>query len=150
MNYDALIHLRVPPALKSRWVVESRRQGAKLTDWIVEKVEGKKEMQFGVAQIIKEVSELALDIGDIKTHSVQTLEGVQAIQQAAQAFRAAQTPTEKINAALWVNEACHIMSCGLPDTGHGERVTGWATANQISKLMGGSVVWENKVRQEFA
>lgn len=36
---DALIHLRVPAALKARWVRESRQAGAKLTDWIVNRVE---------------------------------------------------------------------------------------------------------------
>ena len=36
---DALIHLRVSPALKGRWVRESRAAGMRLTDWIVSKVE---------------------------------------------------------------------------------------------------------------
>jgi len=36
---DALIHLRVPAATKARWVRESRQAGAKLTDWIVNRVE---------------------------------------------------------------------------------------------------------------
>lgn len=38
---DALIHLRVPMAVKARWVAQSRREGKKLTDWIVDKVEAK-------------------------------------------------------------------------------------------------------------
>lgn len=38
---DALIHLRVPAATKARWVRESRQVGAKLTDWIVQKVEAR-------------------------------------------------------------------------------------------------------------
>lgn len=36
---DALIHLRVPAALKARWVRESRAAGMRLTDWIVQRVE---------------------------------------------------------------------------------------------------------------
>lgn len=36
---DALIHLRVPAATKARWVRESRQTGAKLTDWVIQKVE---------------------------------------------------------------------------------------------------------------
>ena len=36
---DALIHLRVSPALKGRWVRESRAAGMRLTDWIVKRVE---------------------------------------------------------------------------------------------------------------
>ena len=38
---DALIHLRVPMAVKARWVAQSRREGKTLTDWIVDKVEAK-------------------------------------------------------------------------------------------------------------
>ena len=36
---DALIHLRVSPALKGRWVRESRAAGMRLTDWIIQRVE---------------------------------------------------------------------------------------------------------------
>ena len=36
---DALIHLRVPAAIKARWVRESRAAGMRLTDWIVQRVE---------------------------------------------------------------------------------------------------------------
>ena len=38
---DALIHLRVSPALKGRWVRESRAAGMKLTDWIIQRVEAR-------------------------------------------------------------------------------------------------------------
>lgn len=36
-NDDAVIHLRVPRALKSAWVAQSRAAGQKLTDWIVQR-----------------------------------------------------------------------------------------------------------------
>lgn len=36
---DALIHLRVPAALKGRWIRASRAAGMRLTDWIVHSVE---------------------------------------------------------------------------------------------------------------
>lgn len=36
---DALIHLRVPAALKARWVRASQREGLKLTDWVVRAVD---------------------------------------------------------------------------------------------------------------
>ncbi len=36
---DALINLRVPAALKARWVRESRAAGMRLTDWIVQRME---------------------------------------------------------------------------------------------------------------
>lgn len=38
---EALIHLRVPAALKGRWVRESRAAGMRLTDWIIQAVEGR-------------------------------------------------------------------------------------------------------------
>ena len=37
---EALIHLRVPAATKARWVRESRAAGMRLTEWIVQRVEG--------------------------------------------------------------------------------------------------------------
>lgn len=36
---DSLIHLRVPAALKGRWIRESRAAGLRLTDWIISAVE---------------------------------------------------------------------------------------------------------------
>ena len=38
---DALIHLRVSPALKGPWVRESRAVGMRLTDWIIQRVEAR-------------------------------------------------------------------------------------------------------------
>ena len=38
---DAIIHLRVSPALKGRWVRESRAAGMKLTDWIIQRVKAR-------------------------------------------------------------------------------------------------------------
>lgn len=38
---DAVIHLRVPAALKGRWIRESRAAGMRLTDWIIQAVEGR-------------------------------------------------------------------------------------------------------------
>lgn len=39
---DAIIHLRVPAATKGRWVRASRAAGMRLTDWIVQAVEGQR------------------------------------------------------------------------------------------------------------
>lgn len=39
---DASIHLRVPAAVKARWVRESRAAGMRLTDWIVARIDGQK------------------------------------------------------------------------------------------------------------
>ena len=36
---DALIHLRVPAALKARWVRAGRAESMRLTDWIIQRVE---------------------------------------------------------------------------------------------------------------
>lgn len=43
---DALIHLRVPAALKGRWVRASRSAGLRLTDWIVNAVEAQMRQQL--------------------------------------------------------------------------------------------------------
>ncbi len=37
---DAIVHLRVPAATKARWVRQSRAAGMRLTDWIVQRVDG--------------------------------------------------------------------------------------------------------------
>lgn len=42
---DALIHLRVPRALKARWVKASQARGMKLTDWIVAQMERAQAMK---------------------------------------------------------------------------------------------------------
>ena len=38
---EATIHLRVPAETKARWVRESRAAGMRITDWIIEKIDGK-------------------------------------------------------------------------------------------------------------
>lgn len=50
---DALVHLRIPVAVKARWVRESRTAGAKLTDWIVQRV----ERQMTVFKVPESLSE---------------------------------------------------------------------------------------------
>lgn len=45
MTDEATIHLRVPAALKARWVRESRAAGMRLTDWIIERVEAQNMQQ---------------------------------------------------------------------------------------------------------
>ena len=43
---EAIIKLRVPPALKGRWVRASRAAGLRLTDWIIEAVEAHMTQQL--------------------------------------------------------------------------------------------------------
>jgi hypothetical protein len=43
---ESLIHLRVPAALKGRWVRASRAAGLRLTDWIVNAVEAHMHRQL--------------------------------------------------------------------------------------------------------
>jgi len=54
---DSLIHLRVPAALKARWVRESRAAGTRLTDWIVQRVEAHnmdpKHVAIGIPEGLK-------------------------------------------------------------------------------------------------
>ena len=40
----AVIHLRVPSELKAKWVLQSRAEGKRLTDWIVEKIEKNEDL----------------------------------------------------------------------------------------------------------
>lgn len=46
MTDDATIHLRVPAALKGRWIRVSRAADMRLTDWIIEAVEAHMERQL--------------------------------------------------------------------------------------------------------
>jgi len=40
MTDAATVHLRVPAALKARWVRDSRAAGMRLTDWLVGRIDG--------------------------------------------------------------------------------------------------------------
>jgi hypothetical protein len=51
MTDDATIHLRVPAALKGRWVRASRAAGMRLTDWIIDAVEAHMERQLATIAI---------------------------------------------------------------------------------------------------
>ena len=46
MTDDATIHLRVPAAVKGRWVRASRAAGMRLTDWITAAVEARMQQQL--------------------------------------------------------------------------------------------------------
>lgn len=101
-----------------------------------------------IAHIIDEAASLADSLADspIYFKSRQAAEGVEAMQRAADAYREAATESKRLDAALWLGEAYLLLSRGLPDTGHTEHGTGWATANQIAKLLGGPEIWEAKAR----
>lgn len=58
---DALIHLRVPAALKGRWVRASREAGMRLTDWIVQAVEA-----HNMQQLVKFSIPPDVDFADLK------------------------------------------------------------------------------------
>ena len=49
---ESIIHLRVPAAVKARWVRESRAARMKLADWIVSRV----ERPMSIPEIIAEVA----------------------------------------------------------------------------------------------
>ncbi len=104
-----------------------------------------------IQTIIEEAAALAESLADSPVYfrSARAAEGVEAMQQAAAAFRAAETPAARCDAALWLGEAYLLLSSGLPDTGHSEHSTGWATANQISRLLGGPLAWERRVRSAY-
>lgn len=106
---------------------------------------------MNTAAIIAEVAAIAATLEDspIVFKYPRANEGVEAMQQAAAAFAAAQDDAARLDAALWVGEAYLLFSSALPDTGHGEHSTGWATARQIAGLLGGPFVWEDRVKGEF-
>lgn len=101
--------------------------------------------------IISEIENLANSLEDtpIFYFNKKTSEGIIAMQQAAGKYNSAKNNAEKLDAALWINEAYLIFSSGLPDTGIGEKSTGWASASEISKLMRGPEVWEARIRAAF-
>ena len=51
---DAYVHLRVDKALKAKWVAASRSRGMKLTDWLVERIEGKTMDVFKIPESLAE------------------------------------------------------------------------------------------------
>jgi len=77
---DATIHLRVPATTKARWVRQSRAEGKRLTDWIIERVEG--NIMQTIAQQILATGEaayqsvLAKDSNNISAASAAKAEAV--------------------------------------------------------------------------
>ena len=108
-------------------------------------------MMDTISEVVAEVSSIAatLEDGPIFYRGRSVADGILAMQQAAEAFRAAEDDAGRLDAALWVGEAYMLFSSGLPDTGQSEYATGWATASQISKLLGGPAIWEASCRQEY-
>lgn len=104
-----------------------------------------------IAEIVEEAAALADSLADspIYFKSRRVADGVEALQQAAAAFRSAENNAARKDAALWLGEAYLLLSSGLPDTGHSEHATGWATANQIARLLGGPWMWDARVNAEF-
>ena len=118
----------------------------RLTDWVINIVD-----THSISLAVAEIGNIAEQITETPIYfgSGQTREGVEAMIQAAAAFKAAPDDAARADAALWIGEAYLIFSNSLPDTGHGERSTSWATANQISKILGGPEVWAQRVRSAF-
>lgn len=106
---------------------------------------------MNIAAIIEEVAAIAATLEDspVAFKYPKANEGIEAMQQAAAAFAAAQDDAARLDSALWVGEAYLLFSSALPDTGHGEHATAWATARQIAGLLGGPSIWEERVRNEF-
>jgi len=107
---------------------------------------------ISVEDVVEEVGNIATGLTDTPIYflSKSTSEGIEAMIQAAAAFTGSKNAAERADAALWIGEAYLIFSASLPDTGHGEKSTSWATARQIANLLGGPEVWEAKVRSEFS
>lgn len=119
----------------------------RLTDWVTKHME-----HISIEAAVAEIGNLAEGITEMPVYfrGGQTREGVEAMIQAARAFSVSTSDTQRADAALWVGEAYLIFSASLPDTGSGEHATGWATAHQIKKLLGGPDAWESRVRAQYA
>lgn len=118
----------------------------RLTDWVLKNME-----QISIAAAVAEIGNIAETLADhpIYFRSAQTREGVEAMIQASATFSAAVTDEQRADAALWVGEAYLIFSGSLPDVGGNEHATGWGSAHQIKKLLGGPDVWERRVRAQY-
>ena len=147
MSDLSVVHLNVPAAVKAAWVEQSRAAGMRLTDWVLGIVE-----KQSIALAVEEIGNIAEQLAETPIYFVsdQAREGIEAVIQAAAAFNTASDDEARADAALWVGEAYLIFSGSLPDTGFGERSTLWATANQISKILGGPFVWVDRVKAAFA
>lgn len=147
MSDLATIHLNVPAAVKAAWVAQSRATGMRLTDWVTKHMEA-----ISIKSAVVEIGSIAESLTDhpIYFRSAQTREGVEAMIQAAKAFSTAASDAQRADAALWVGEAYLIFSDSLPETGNSEQSTGWGSAHQIKKLLGGPAVWEQRVKAQYA
>lgn len=99
-----------------------------------------------IGAVLQEAATLAREFEESTLWRVANVrEGAITIQQQAERFAAARNDETRADAALWAREGYMILSSALPDTGHGERATGWATAAQIARLFGGEAVWAARV-----
>lgn len=101
--------------------------------------------------IVQEIALLSESLCDSQIYFSEpgVAQGVEAIQQAADAFAAARNDHERREAALWLADACQLLSSNLPDIGDSEHSTGWATALQISRLLGSQEKWVQLVSTSF-
>lgn len=62
MTPDSLIHLRVPAPIKGRWVRASRLAGMRLTDWIVDAVEARRQRGGEADPVADDIASTAQEI----------------------------------------------------------------------------------------
>ena len=74
-------------------------------------------------------------------------DGALGIQNAAAGYASAKSDDARIDAALGAEAAYALLSASLPDEGHSEQDTGWATAQQIATMFGQH--WTARVRLAF-
>lgn len=146
------IHLRVPAEKKAEWVRQSRQEGKKLTDWIIERIEAK---NLPITEALREAATLAREIEDTPLFykNKMVADGVITIQQQYERFMSANNNATKLDAALWAREGYTLFSAGLPDTHQGtapdERSTAWVTASQIARVFGGEELWRKRCVSEL-
>lgn len=94
---DSLIHLRVPAAIKGRWIRASRAAGMRLTDWIAQAVEAHMPQDHMTPQQYDALAEL-LRLQDSPSREAVRLVLVDGLKPAEAARQAGVSPQAVSNA----------------------------------------------------
>ena len=112
---DALIHLRVPAAVKGRWVRASRAAGMRLTDWIVQAVEAHMLTQINIpAELAIADLKLAREADGSVSFDVGVIARIEAASGLPEGHFMGQ-PEDALAALLSAWYRSHLRSGGAPD-----------------------------------
>lgn len=114
---DALVHLRVPAALKGRWVRESRAAGMRLTDWIISRVEAPVPSPITIcipADLDFAALKLARDPDGSISFDTSVIECI-ALASGLDAEFFMTQPEDAVSAVITQWYRSHILAGGAPD-----------------------------------